>query len=100
MDKEQIKPTDILSRDLFKTWKDDQDDTLIGLKISDGSIITVLDRMNGFIGGIRDVESGYRDADGKFWLASGNFDITKQGAISISDAIMTIKLNANTCIGA
>lgn len=35
--------------------------------------ITILDRRTGF--GWRDIESGFRDKDGKFWLASGNYDV-------------------------
>ena len=58
--------------------------------------ITVLDRMTGF--GWRDVETGFRDPDGLFWLASGNFNITDFPDLSISEAILTIKQNANTCI--
>jgi hypothetical protein len=34
--------------------------------------ITVLDRMTGF--GFRDKETGFRSADGEFWLASGEYD--------------------------
>ena len=58
--------------------------------------ITVLDRMTGF--GWRDVETGFRDPGGLFWLASGDFDITDFPDLSISEAIELIKENANTCI--
>ena len=58
--------------------------------------ITVLDRMTG--SGWRDVETGFRDPDGLFWLASGDFDITDFPDLSISEAIELIKENANTCI--
>ena len=61
-----------------------------------GGSITVVDRMTGF--GWRDVETGFRDPDGLFWLASGNFDITGFPDLSISEAIELIKENANTCI--
>lgn len=60
--------------------------------------ITVLDRMTGFSFG-RDVETGFRDCDGKFWLASGGVDVTKSGCTTIGDAIQWIKDRANNCIG-
>ena len=60
--------------------------------------ITVLDRLTGF--GWRDVESGFRDKDGKFWLASGNFDIIAIKPKTFGEAIEMIKKNSNTCIGA
>lgn len=59
--------------------------------------LTVLDRMTGF--GFRDIETGFRDNDGEFWLASGNFDVRHSGAKTIGDAIEWIKRNANTCVG-
>ncbi len=59
--------------------------------------LTVLDRMTGF--GWRDVETGYRDMDGNFWLASGNFDIRYYGCKTVGEAIELIKSNANTCVG-
>lgn len=57
--------------------------------------LTVLDRMTGF--GWRDIETGYRDPDGKFWLASGNFDIRDSEAKTIGEAINLVKRFANTC---
>ena len=60
--------------------------------------ITVLDRMTGFSFG-RDTETGYRDANGKFWLASGMFNIIDHLPMSIGDAINLIKDNANSCVG-
>ena len=59
--------------------------------------ITVLDRMTGF--GHRDVETGYRSNDGRFWLASGYFDIRDFDNLTINEAITKIKANANNCIG-
>ncbi len=58
--------------------------------------ITVTDRVLDF--GWRDIETGFRDPDGVFWLASGDFDITDFPDLSISEAIESIKENANTCI--
>jgi hypothetical protein len=57
--------------------------------------LTVIDRMTGF--GWRDIESGYRDVDGNFWLASGNYDVRSCGLNTIIDAINWVKQNANTC---
>ena len=58
---------------------------------------TVLDRTTGF--GYRDIETGYRDPQGKFWLASGGYDVRGSGAATFKDAIESIKNNANNCIG-
>ena len=62
----------------------------------DGHRFTVLDRLTGF--GWRDIETGYRDPDGKFWLASGMFDVRKVHP-TVEEAIELIKKNANSCIG-
>lgn len=59
--------------------------------------LTVLDRMTGF--GWRDVESGFRDKDGKLWIASGGKDIRYAEVKTFGEAIEWIKENANTCIG-
>lgn len=61
--------------------------------------ITVLDRMKGYGFGIRDIETGFRDVDGKFWLASGMFDVRDHMPMKFSDAVAMIKKNANNCIG-
>jgi hypothetical protein len=73
-------------------------DISYGLHLYIGSI-TVLDRMTGYSGGIRDIETGFRDPYGKFWLASGNFDIRTFENITIREAIELIKKNSNTCQG-
>ena len=59
--------------------------------------ITVLDRMTGF--GWRDVETGYRDPDGAFWLASGNCNVMESGVATVGEAIEWVKKRANTCTG-
>lgn len=61
--------------------------------------ITVLDRMTGFGFGVRDTETGYRDPDGKFWLASGMFNIRDHMPMQFADAVKLIKQNANNCVG-
>lgn len=70
-------------------------DKQIALHTNLGSL-TVLDRMTGF--GWRDVETGYRDPNGEFWLASGNQDVTKSGVKTIGEAIKWVKERANICI--
>lgn len=60
--------------------------------------ITVLDRMTGF-SFVRDTETGFRDTDGKFWLASGMFDIRDYLPLKFSEAVELIKANANNCKG-
>lgn len=59
--------------------------------------ITVLHRMTGF--GYMDTESGYRDPDGKFWLASGMINVAMSGSNTVGEAIDFIKSSANTCTG-
>lgn len=61
--------------------------------------LTVVNRKTGFIGSPRDTESGYRDIDGKFWLATGNVDVMESGCKTVGDAIKFVKDNSNTCIG-
>ncbi len=72
------------------------DDIQYALHTNLGSI-TVLNRMTGF--GWRDVETGYRDMNGKFWLAGGAFDVRVAGCLTFMDAVNCVKENANTCIG-
>jgi len=59
---------------------------------------TVLSRMTGF--GYRDIESGYRDNEGLFWLASGYVDIVYDCSDkTVAEAIDYIKGLANICVG-
>lgn len=58
--------------------------------------LTVLDRMTGY--GFRDIETGFRDMDGYFWLASGNCDVRHSGCATVGEAIQWVKDNANTCV--
>jgi hypothetical protein len=55
--------------------------------------ISVLDRMTGF--GHRDIETGFRELDNRFWLVSGDFDIRYFPDLSATDAINKIKAEAN-----
>lgn len=75
-----------------------EDNNSVALHTNLGSL-TVVDRLTGYSGGIRDTESGFRDNDGKFWLASGGCDVRDSGAKTIHDAIEWVKNNANTCVG-
>ena len=59
--------------------------------------LTVLDRLTGF--GYRDIETGFRDPSGEFWLASGLCDVILAGPETMQDAIDWVKKNANTCVG-
>jgi len=89
----------IRSLEFIKTMYNNDDDILWTHK-SDYGIISILDRLTrGGKGNIRDIETGYKDTDNKFWLVSGNFDIRRYGDLSISEAIDKIKQNANTCVG-
>jgi len=56
--------------------------------------LTVLDRLTGFSGGVRDTETGYRDSEKRFWLAEGMSDVRRSGAVTIQDAIDWVKANA------
>lgn len=87
-----------LSNMLFTEQKIIESDISYALHLHIGSI-TVLDRMTGFSGGVRDIETGFRDPYNKFWLASGNFDIRTFEGITIREAIVLIKKNSNTCQG-
>ena len=96
--------TDILLSDCDDAWKKETRcegvDIIYYLYGVDGSIISVLDRLTGYgDGDIRDIETGYKDKDGLFWLASGNFDIRDYGELSYIEAVDKIKKNANTCVG-
>ena len=72
-----------------------ESDVRYALHTNLGSFI-VLDRMTGF--GFRDTETGFRDNDGEYWLASGGYDVRKSGSVSINDAINWVKSKANSCV--
>lgn len=63
----------------------------------DFGFITVLERMTGY--GFKDVETGFRDPEGKFWLAAGDFSILRFSELTVEEAINKIKDNANICKG-
>jgi hypothetical protein len=67
---------------------------------TDAGRFTVLDRLTGWGDGCcRDIETGFKDKDGKFWLASGMFDIRSFPELQLSEAVDMVKKEANTCIG-
>ena len=59
--------------------------------------LTVVRRLTGF--GWWDTETGYRDVNGKFWLASGGYDVRDSGAKTMQEMIDWVKDRANTCVG-
>ena len=69
--------------------------TLYAYRIKGLGRITVLDRLTGYIGGIRDIETGFKDNNNNFWLASGNCDIRNYPDKTFEEAIQWIKANAN-----
>lgn len=84
------------SCDLFHMPKyQEEDGENFALHTNLGSL-TVVDRLTGY--GWRDVESGFRDKDGNFWLATGNIDVRYSGSKNLGDAIEYVKTHANTCI--
>ena len=85
--------------DFHKPKHQFETDKQVALHTNLGSL-TIMDRLTGYDGGIRDTETGYRDPDGKFWLASGNYDVRDSGAETMLDAINWVKKKANTCVGA
>lgn len=74
-------------------------DVLYTCKMGDVERITVFDREIGFSFESRDIETGYRDPQGRFWLASGNFDIRDYPDLTVDEAIAKIKAKANGCVG-
>jgi len=88
------------SRDLFydvdMSYSLDND-SQIAFHSNLGSI-TVLNRMTGFGGGMRDTETGFCDPKKRWWLASGMCDVTAPNLSTVGEAIEWIKKFANTCV--
>jgi len=91
-----VQADDELSIDLFTESEYNNEENYQLYFHSNLGSLTILDRMTGF--GFRDVETGYRDPDGKFWLASGQQDVLLSSAKTIGEAIEWVKTNANTCV--
>jgi len=66
---------------------------------TDLGFITVLDRRTRSGNGIRDTETGFRDPDGAFWLASGMQDVRDSSVKTWGEAVQWVKDHANTCKG-
>lgn len=90
------KNTKFTDLEFYLVQDDFEDDIQYALHTNLGTL-TVLDRMTGF--GHRDIETGFRAPNGKFWLASGNCDVKNSGVETISDAIKWVKKHSNTCRG-
>lgn len=60
--------------------------------------LTVIDQNRGY--GHHDMETGYRDPDGKFWCARDGYDVRWSGVDTIGEAIEWVKARANVCVGA
>lgn len=63
------------------------------------SRLTVLDRQTGFMDRRRDVETGFADVGGRFWLASGMQDIREFPDLTPEQAVEWVKERANNCRG-
>jgi len=75
----------------------DREDTMYRAHAPEIGRFTVLDRMTGF--GHRDIETGFKDLNGKFWLASGDFDVRDHPDLTFQEAADLVKKNANNCVG-
>ena len=96
-----VDENSVFSADMFyevEMKSNSNRDKQLALHTNLGSI-TVLDRLTGYIGHIRDIESGYRDVTGKFWLASGGCNVIESDCKTVGDAIAWVKQRANTCVG-
>lgn len=98
--------TDVLDPAAFESYKIHSDcgDRAWHLIFPGVGRISILDRETGFsdwsgFSNRRDTETGFKNEDGKFWLASGDFDIRREGeGMTYAEAIDHIKAHANTCI--
>ena len=93
-----VKYDDEFSAELFTESENNSNDDYQVYFHSNLGSLTVLDRMTGF--GYRDTETGYRDNNGNFWLASGALDVRWCGAKTVGDAIKWVKAHANNCVPA
>lgn len=86
-------------KDLVFTKKEQGYSDILYSANTDYGRITILDRLTGYSGNIRDIETGFCDKEDLFWLASGMFDIRNYPELTIEEAIQKIKDNANNCKG-
>ena len=85
-----------ISLNSFHVVEQGEEQSQYALHTNMGSI-TILHRLTGL--GWYDTESGYRDTEGEFWLASGQYDVRYAGLTTMQEHIDWIKDRANTCIG-
>lgn len=93
-----VSTEDVFSEGLFYEVPDQVENDRQWAFHSNLGSITVLERMTGF--GWWDTETGYRDPEGKFWLASCGHDVRWSGVATVGEAIKWVKDRANTCAGA
>ena len=91
------KPTEIISAEHFEELPivSDTNDRCWRVLLTNGSQLTVLDRMTGYGDGLRDIETGYRDKTGAFWLASGGFDVREYEDCTYAEVIKILKRRAH-----
>ena len=94
---ERRKPTEIISAEHFEERPivSDTNDRCWWVQLTNGSQLTVLDRMTGYGDGLRDVETGYRNKAGAFWLASGGFDVREYENCTYAEVIKMLKRRAH-----
>jgi len=95
----QIKIKDLIWCEDARNWDDYTEsftDILYYLTepLENGGRLTVLDRLTGYSGYVRDIETGYRDEKGEFYCASGGFDIRDYPELTIEEAIDKIIANS------
>lgn len=76
-----------------------EENVLHAAYLEDDSILTVLARRTGFSFSLFDIETGFRDATGKFWLASGMKDLRNHPEFTAAEAVAWVKEQSNTVRG-
>lgn len=91
-----VDETSVFDASMFHEVKDMLENATQFVLYTNLGTLTIVNRMTGF--GYRDIETGFCDPEGNFWLASGMFDVRRSGSKTISEAIKWVKKNANTCV--
>lgn len=82
----------------WEVWNDDPKHTLYGTTLHRGARLTILHRETGFTNEaglpVWDTESAYRDENGNFWCASGNFDARDYPESTVEELILILKNRA------
>jgi hypothetical protein len=88
---ENVSPSDPFDSFQFYEVADQSfDNQQLALQPNIGSL-TVLNRITGF--GFRDTETGFRDKNQNFWLATSCKDVRLSGSKTIGEAIEWVKKN-------